>query len=77
MASFEVRVVNNDQEGVSGVRVALEFTSIVRGMATEHTDSEGSAHFDGYDEGDIRVYVDGQSCGTYSYEDGGCITITK
>ena len=77
MASFEVRVVDDEQEGLKGVRVALEFVSLTRGMATEYTDSDGSAYFDGYDKGDIEVYLDGSSYGKYYYEDGGCITITK
>ena len=78
MASFEVRVVDDDQEGLKGVRVKLEFLSLTRGMsAAEYTDSDGSAYFDGYDEGDIEVYIDGSSYGKYYYEDGGSITITK
>jgi hypothetical protein len=77
MASFEVRVVNDDQEGVESVRVVLEFTSLLRGMSSEeYTDSDGSAYFDDYDEGEIKVYLDGSNYGTYHYEDGGCITIT-
>jgi hypothetical protein len=78
MPSFEVRVVNDDQEGVKGVRVRLEFTSLTRGMsAEEYTDSDGSAYFDGYDEGSINVYIDGRNYGGYHYDEGGCITITK
>jgi hypothetical protein len=78
MASFSVRVVDDDQEGLKGVRVALSFTSILRGMtAEEYTDSDGYAEFDGYDEGDVEVFIGGSSYGTYKYEDGGSITITK
>jgi len=78
MASFEVRVVDDNQEGLKGARVRLEFVNQTRGMsASEYTDSDGSAYFDGYDEGDIEVYVDGSSYGRYHYEDGGSITITK
>lgn len=78
MANFEVRVVNNDQEPLRGVRVKLEFTSITRGMsAEEYTDSDGVAYFSNYDEGEIRVYVDHDNCGTHYYEDGEQITITK
>jgi hypothetical protein len=76
--SFEVRIVDDDGDGVSGVRVTLSFTSMTRGMtAAEHTDSDGSAYFDGYDDGEVDVFVDGSNCGTYRYEDGSCITITR
>ena len=78
MASFEVRVVNDDQDGISHVRVTLEFTDLTRGMsAAEYTDSDGVAYFSGYDEGEVEVYIDGSSYGRYEYENGGSITITK
>ncbi len=77
MATFEVRVVNDDDEGIEGVGVGLEFTSLVRGMVHEETDSEGIAYFDGYDEGEINIYIDGHSYGTFYYEDGEQVTITK
>jgi len=78
MASFEVRVVNENQEGLSGIRIKLKFEDFTRGMSTEeYTNSEGSAFFDNYDEGDITVYIDGDDRGSYYYEKGGCITITK
>lgn len=77
MASFDVHVVNDDQEGIKGIRVVLGFTSVLRGMtAVEYTDSDGHAEFDGYDEGEVEVFVDGSSYGNYFYEDGGGITIT-
>jgi len=77
MAFFDVHVVNEEQEGLSGRRVVLSFTSILRGMtAEEYTDDDGHAEFDGYEEGEVEVFVDGTSCGTYKYEDGGGITIT-
>jgi hypothetical protein len=78
MAAFDVRVINDDQEPVDGVRVRLEFISVSRGMSEEeYTDTDGIASFDGYDEGEIRVYLDGSNFGDYQYEDGGEITITK
>ena len=76
--SFEVRVVNDDQDGLSGVRVKLEFTNPTRGMSDpEYTGSDGSAYFGGYDDGDINVYIDGSDYGSYYYRDGDSITITK
>ncbi len=78
MASFTVRVVNDDQEGMKGERVVLEFRGLTRGMsADEYTNSDGYAEFDDYEEGEVDVYVDGKNYGSYRYEDGGSITITK
>ena len=74
--AFDVHVVNDDGDGVSGVRVVLEFTSILRGMSNaEYTDEDGHAEFDGYDDGEIVDYLDGSSYGEYRYEDGESITI--
>jgi hypothetical protein len=77
MASFTVRVVDDDDEGIAGVRVGLEFTSITRGMAHEYTDSDGRAEFGDYDEGEVNVFLNGQNYGTCEYVDGDEITITK
>ena len=78
MASFDVHVVNEDQEDLKGVRVVLEFTGPLRGITgAEYTDSYGHAEFDGHKEGEVEIFIDGKSYGTYSYEDGGSITITK
>jgi len=75
---FSVRVVNDNQEGVSGIRVRLEFSGITRGMSDDaYTDDQGYAEFDGYDPGEVDVYVDGSNMGTYSYADGDSITITR
>ncbi len=75
---FSVRVINGKRQGVSGVRVKLEFKGVTRGMSMgEYTDSQGYAKFSGYDPGDVLVYVDGASCGTYPYRDGGSINITR
>jgi hypothetical protein len=75
--SFDVQIVNDDGEGVEGVRVVLGFTSLLRGMsAAEFTDADGHAEFDGYDDGEVEVFVDGSSYGNFTYEDGSGITIT-
>lgn len=74
--AFDVYVVNDDGDGVSRARVAISFTGLLRGMTTEYTDSDGHATFDGYDDGEIEVFVDGRSYGTYHYTDGDGITIT-
>jgi hypothetical protein len=78
MASFSVRVVDDDDEGVAGVRVVLSFTSPLRGQSdAERTDEDGYAEFDGYEEGEIKVFLDGSDYGTFDYEDGESITITR
>ena len=75
--SFDVHVVNDEQEGVDGAKVMLSFTSVLRGVSgTEYTDEDGHAEFDGFEDGEITVYVNGTGYGTYSYEDGDSVTIT-
>ena len=77
MADLEVRVLNEDEEPLEGIRVGIEFLEGIRGMTHEHTDREGVAYFKGYDEGPIRVYLDGKNYGEYHYRDGESIDITK
>ena len=76
--SFEVRVVNDDEHGLSGVRVVLGFTDLARGHTdSEGTDADGRAVFDGYEDGEVTVYLDGSDYGTFDYRDGESITITR
>jgi hypothetical protein len=79
MASFTVRVVDDDNQGISGARVRLAFTSLTRGMTEPEytTDSNGRADLYGYDEGEIEVFIDGRSYGKHYYRDGDEITLTK
>jgi hypothetical protein len=75
--SFCVRIVNDDQEPVKGARVGLGFTSVLRGMASgEYTDSDGCAYFDGYDDGECEVFVNGRSEGRHYYRDGDSVTVS-
>ncbi len=75
--SFEVRVVDDDGDGVRGVRVVLSFTDPTRGQSNaEHTDSDGCAEFSGYEDGEIKVFLDGANAGTFDYRDGDSITVT-
>jgi hypothetical protein len=75
---FDVRVVDESGDGVDGARVTLGFKTSVRGMTTpEYTGSDGHAEFEGYDDGEVKVFVDGADCGTYDYKDGESITITR
>lgn len=76
--AFEVQVLNEDEEGVEGVRVVLSFGGATRGQTEpELTDVEGFAVFDGYDDGEITVYLNGTDYGRFRYEDGEAITITQ
>ena len=76
--SFDVYVLDQAGGGVDGARVVLGFKTSVLGMtAPEHTSPDGHAEFDGYDDGEVEVFIDGASCGTFDYKDGESITITK
>ena len=76
--SFEIRIVDHDDKGVQGARVVLSFTDPTRGQAdSEHTDSDGCAEFDGFADGEVKVFVDGNEYGTYEYRDGESVTITQ
>jgi hypothetical protein len=76
--AFDVHVVDQVGKGVDGARVVLGFKTSVRGRTgPEYTGSDGHAEFDGYDDGEVEVFVDGADYGTYDYKDGEGITITK
>jgi hypothetical protein len=56
MAFFSLRVVDDEQEAISGAHVILRFTSFLRGMAAEdYTNADGFAHFDGCEEREVEV----------------------
>lgn len=77
MASFSVRVVDEDQEPIEGATVVLGFTSLIRGMThSEYSDSDGYAYFNNFDEGEVEVFIRGSNYGSYYYENDGSITIT-
>jgi len=76
--SFTVRVVNDDGDGIGEARVTLNFMISIRGVTdAEYTGDDGRAVFDGYNDGEVEIFVDGSSCGTYDYSDGGEVTITR
>lgn len=63
---------------MSHVRVVLSFTDPLRGQTdTEHTDGDGYAEFDGYDDGEVKVFLDGSDRGTCDYANGNSITIAR
>lgn len=73
---FDVHVVDGDELGVEGVRVVLSFQGRTRGQTDPiYTDSDGHAEFDGYEDGAVEVFLNGEDYGRYRYEDGGGITI--
>lgn len=83
--SFIVHVVNDDQEPVRGVAVALEITTtgILSSSAItprEYTDSDGQAFFDLKNWDDWyptdEIFLDGHSYGEYPFGDGESVTIT-
>lgn len=54
-----VKVVSQSSgKPLSGKRVMLNFSGLLRGHSTEYTDSNGEAHFNS-DNGEGEVYVDG------------------
>ena len=78
MAGFRVRVIDFNEKPIKDAGVRLEFQgSGPRTSKEEHTDAEGIASFDGYEEGLIIVYVDGSTYGCYHYEEGKQINIMK
>ena len=59
-----------------GAKVKLGFTSLIRGMtAEEYTDEDGCVDFDGYEDGEVTVYVRGNDLGTYRSEEGETIIV--
>jgi hypothetical protein len=75
---FTVRVINDEGRGVQGRRVVLSFTSSARGQSNpQFTDHDGRARFSGFQPGEIRVYVDGGDCGTFSLAEGATVHVTR
>ena len=76
MASFEVRVVNENQGPIKGVAVRLEFKGLLLGITSEdYTDAEGVALFYGHKEGKVNIFVNDDSYGEYQFRDGDQVTI--
>ncbi len=76
--AFTVRVVNTGGDPVVDIRVVLSFKGPSRGLtAAEYTGADGRAEFDGHEEVDVIVFVDGRDCGTFPYREGGAVTVTE
>ena len=77
MSTFTIRVVDDEDEGIGGVRVRVSFLDSNRSDSDAKTDSDGYADFDGDDEGEIEVFLNGTNYGSYEYSEGDEITIEK
>ena len=56
-----VRVFSKSSgKAIKGKKVSVSFDGLLRGMATEYTDSSGDAHFN-VEPGSGKVYVDGNT----------------
>lgn len=76
--AFTIKVIDDNGRGIEGLRVMLRFVEPMRGdPPTEDTDEEGRAKFEGFDEGEVQVFIDGVDCGVHNYEDGEIVTITR
>jgi len=76
--AFVVTIVDQNDKGIEGLRVMLRFVEPTRGDApTMDTDENGSAEFEGFDQGEVQVFVDGAECGVFDYEDGETVKITR
>ncbi len=75
---FTVRVLDDKGNPKGGVRVRLSFVGITRGITDPEytTDSSGEATFEDNDNGDVEVYLDGNSYGKEYYSDGDSIELT-
>ena len=76
--AFTITIVDDSGRGIEGLRVVLRFVEPMRGdPPTEDTDEHGHAEFEGYNEGEVQVFVDGIDCGVHNYDDGEVVTITR
>jgi hypothetical protein len=76
--AFTVMAVDQNGRGIEGLRVMLRFVEPTRGDApAEDTNEDGCAEFDGFDQGEVQVFVDGTDCGVHDYEDGELVKITR
>ena len=67
---ISVRVVDDEGNGQSGLRVTLDF-GMMYGQSTEFTDDDGWANFEiGGDYDTCTIFIDGDNYGDHSVEDG-------
>ncbi len=77
MSTFSIRVVDDEDEGIGGVRVRASFLDSKRSDSDGKTDSDGYVDLEGDDEGEVEVFLNNTSYGTYEYSEGDEITIEK
>lgn len=76
--AFTITIIDDTGRGIEGLRITLRFVEPLRGDApTEDTDEDGRAEFEGFDEGEVQVFIDGVDCGVHNYDDGEIVTITR
>lgn len=75
MGSFSVRVVYDDGDGASGIKVFVSF-GLLGGHSEEYTDSDGWAEFDNYGNESGSIYIDGSEIGEYDLSDGSSYSFT-
>ena len=77
MSTFSIQVVDDEDEGIGGVRVRVSFLDSNRSDSDGKTDSDGYVELEGDDEGEVEVFLNNTSYGTYEYSEGDEITIEK
>lgn len=77
-SSFDIRIVDDEDNAIEGAGVMLSYTALLEGGVTEtiRTDEDGRAEFEGYRDGEVKVFVNGSYVDTYDVSDGDEITIT-
>jgi hypothetical protein len=76
MASFSIKVINDKDMPVSGIKVSLDFPEEPFSASIfQYTDKYGFVQFFGYEKGEIEVFVNGDSFGYHYYNDGEGITL--
>jgi len=76
--SYSIRIVDDDGEGVAGVKVTVHYATTYH---TDHTDSEGWVSFEKYniinESANGTVYVDGEQVGEIDIRDGETFSFTR
>ena len=73
---FRIKVVDGGLRGVGNVPVKLEFCAEWPDVAgIGWTDEEGFVVFEGFEDGEVEVHVNGRGCGVYEYRNGYQLTV--
>lgn len=75
--SFDVKAVDDEQGGVSGVEVILEYTTLLPSQSERRiTGSDGLAAFSDCREGEVELFFDGDSYGLVYLKRGYSVILT-